>query len=348
MKIRLGIFGTSWFYTFLSVFLAFVMVFTLFPHEVLAQNLRDIQNITQTEQDADNTTPTETPTPAPSDTPEPAVTPGPTPSDNTTNPVDTPEPTPTDSPTPTPSGTPVPTITPTPSPTPEVTPTPTPSPAPVEPKIETLSPAKDILSTSAVIEGSLIELGDNDTIQVFFEYGIDDNYDNSTDVIVMQEIGDFSSTIIDLEPGTLYHYRAAAIWETRHIFGEDATFTTLPAELPHPETQITDLAGKVDENGKFLEDVEAYSKDQLLTISIKKGTTSTTSDEAILDNISISPVYDLQVPPPTGSQYVGMIYDIAPNSVNFEPSVLLSITQDLENIPAGIDLAAIAIVNFDE
>ena len=91
----------------------------------------------------------------------------------------------------------------------------------------TTGSATSISSTSATLNGTLTSLGDATTVHVYFEWGTDTSYGNSTAMQSRSSPGAFSAGITGLSPNTSYHFRAVAVGST--VYGSDATFTTLPA-----------------------------------------------------------------------------------------------------------------------
>jgi RHS repeat-associated protein len=342
MKIRLGIFGTSCFYTCLSILLAFTMVFSSFPNEILAQNLHTTPSRTQITLN-ENTPPAETPTipadnntPIDTPTPTPEITPSPTPSN-------TPKPTPIVEPSPTPTKTPKPT--PTPETTP--TPTPTPSPAPIIPKIKTLSPPADILSSSATLEGSLTELSENETVQVYFEYGDSQEYTDFTEKQDITEAGVFSAVVQDLKPENTYHYCAVAVYSGGKIKGKDAIFITLPEETSEQATQITDLTGLVDNKGKFKKDVTVVSLDQIFSITILEGTIGLTSENKTFNQIGITQLMDSSIKAPENCTLISSLYEINPDNASFNTDITLSFQYDPIQLADETSSFDLLIYNYD-
>jgi len=71
--------------------------------------------------------------------------------------------------------------------------------------------ASNIGTTYATLNGYIYHLGGAETCEVFFEYGIDQEYlDMETEHQTIDEIGSFNAEITDLESCTTYYYRAIA------------------------------------------------------------------------------------------------------------------------------------------
>jgi len=93
----------------------------------------------------------------------------------------------------------------------------------------------EITADSVMLHGSLTG-ADNTTVQVYFAYGLDETYGNTTEKLDMETNGDFFIRILNLTPDTTYHFAAKAISEATEVSSEDATFTTLTAAV---EPEIT-------------------------------------------------------------------------------------------------------------
>ncbi len=90
------------------------------------------------------------------------------------------------------------------------------------------------LTTSSVtLYGSLEECGFAHSVQVSFEWGLDTTYGNETTSEDMISIGNFSTSIDDLNPGTTYHFRAKAVGNGTN-YGDDMSLTTLSPQIQIP------------------------------------------------------------------------------------------------------------------
>ncbi len=125
------------------------------------------------------------------------------------------------------------------------------------PSLET-APATDITYNIAILRGMATP---NGSAKVFFEYGIDETYGNSTPV---QEISgssqlDVQGMIQGLQAETVYHFRIAVTTGAGTIYGEDLFFET-PIAPPlvatgdakdETDTKVK-LVGAVDTNGSSI------------------------------------------------------------------------------------------------
>jgi len=106
------------------------------------------------------------------------------------------------------------------------------------PSVETTG--ANATSNSAVLKGNLKDLGGEDNCQVWFEYGETTSYGYSTNISI-SDGGEFIAEINNLEPGKLYHFRAAAKNSKGTSYGTDKNFTT-PAVRAKIETNSVEYA----------------------------------------------------------------------------------------------------------
>jgi hypothetical protein len=133
VKKSLAVFRNPWVHLFLSVFLAFLMVFTLFPHEVLSQEMNQNVSPSWSFQAEEKEIPAAKPL------------------------LESPE-------------------------------------------VDVAITALDITSTSANLRGTLTSLGPAESVQVYFEYGEDDNYRSITDAAEIKNQGPFTIHVEGLKP----------------------------------------------------------------------------------------------------------------------------------------------------
>jgi hypothetical protein len=99
------------------------------------------------------------------------------------------------------------------------------------------SPATAISSSTAVLNGVLNQTGSAPSVRVWFEYGTTAQFGNSTDPVLMNSAGNFSSPVDGLAPGKAYYYRSVALNMTagsRSVNGPITTFTTAGGPAPNP------------------------------------------------------------------------------------------------------------------
>jgi len=88
--------------------------------------------------------------------------------------------------------------------------------------------AENVTLTSATIKGILYDLGGEDQVKVWFEWGVTDSYGNETTKEIKNLIGDFSANISGLTHNTCYHYRACVSKtdDSGIMYGSDETMIT--------------------------------------------------------------------------------------------------------------------------
>ena len=83
-----------------------------------------------------------------------------------------------------------------------------------------------VLKDNVKLYGKITDLGGGVSNNVWFEWGTDTNYDNTTALVSQISIGIFSDTIsrTGLTVGTIYHFRACASNGADTSYGSDTTF----------------------------------------------------------------------------------------------------------------------------
>lgn len=108
--------------------------------------------------------------------------------------------------------------------------------------------ASDVGGTSATLSGNLDSLGELADVDVWFEWGTDTSYGNTTPAQNMSATGPFSAIIDGLSTGTEYHFRATV--GSGGASGGDMSFTTItPSGAPDSVLVATPLSGAVTING---------------------------------------------------------------------------------------------------
>ena len=85
----------------------------------------------------------------------------------------------------------------------------------------------NLAPTSALLQGTLLDLGGASFASVFFEYGTTTSYGSQTEEITVVTVGTFNQTVTGLRYNATYHYRAVARYGTAYFYGADEFFTTL-------------------------------------------------------------------------------------------------------------------------
>ena|GEM_PF-835567 len=123
------------------------------------------------------------------------------------------------------------------------------------PDVET-QPATEINGSTATLNGELLDLGDFDTVDVFFEWrelGADEWI--ATESQTLDEPGDFSAGIEGLELGSTYEFRAVMVANGERFLGATLSFTKFgPDELNVETEPATEVNGSTATlNGELLE-----------------------------------------------------------------------------------------------
>ena len=93
------------------------------------------------------------------------------------------------------------------------------------PPTVTTGAATDVTGTTAILNGSLDDLGTSADVDTFFEWGLTTAYGNETAATAdMNDVGNFTVAIDGLLPSTTYHYRAKGVGSL--AYGADMTFVT--------------------------------------------------------------------------------------------------------------------------
>ncbi|WIV68439.1 ice-binding family protein [Natrialbaceae archaeon AArc-T1-2] len=110
------------------------------------------------------------------------------------------------------------------------------------PSVET-QPATDINGSTATLNGEVIDLGDFDTADVFFEWRVLGEEDwIATESQTLEEAGTFNAEIAGLEPGTTYEFRAVMGANDERFEGATLSFTkAVPAALEVETGPATDI-----------------------------------------------------------------------------------------------------------
>ena len=95
--------------------------------------------------------------------------------------------------------------------------------AQVVPQVQTNSAISN-QDNSAVLNGSLSNLGTDGNVSVYFQWGTDVSYGNQTTNTTQLSAGAFNQTIYNLIPNTTYHFRAIAQNGYGINYGQDVTF----------------------------------------------------------------------------------------------------------------------------
>ena len=166
----------------------------------------------------------------------------------------------------------------------------------------------NVEETSATLEGSIDELPDDVSADVSFDYRVSgtDAW-STTSAATRSEPGSFSESLIDLEAGTDYEFRAAAETDDDADTGSSHTFTTetTPVSIAVSTTDATNvgetsatLEGSIDELGGTSSVEVAFEwgadGDGLPETTTPETRSSTGSFEAVVDSLSSGTEYDFR------------------------------------------------------
>ena len=97
----------------------------------------------------------------------------------------------------------------------------------VSPQVQT-NAATNIQNNSATLNGNLYNMGGYSTVNVWFQWGTDTNYSDSTNFVTQSYTGSFSQQVNSLASNQTFHYRAVAQGVNVSIFyGQDITFNSM-------------------------------------------------------------------------------------------------------------------------
>jgi len=114
------------------------------------------------------------------------------------------------------------------------------NPLPIAPPTVATNSASGIGTDTATLNGTLISLGSAASVNVWFEWGLDTSYGNTTPVESKSSTGAFSAPLSGLIPGTIYHFRAVAHGDRDPVYGADLTFVTVTPGAPQVTTNPAD------------------------------------------------------------------------------------------------------------
>ncbi len=119
------------------------------------------------------------------------------------------------------------------------------------PSVTTLSQI-NVSSSGATIRGNLTDMGNDSQVGVYFEWGPNISFGETTPTIQRSTIGTFSRNITDLDYNTTYYYRAVGLNSAGFSNGSTLSFTTDKINLNPPEYwNSTNLQGGVTGYTRF-------------------------------------------------------------------------------------------------
>lgn len=110
--------------------------------------------------------------------------------------------------------------------------------------------------TEATLQAEVTQLGDADSVDVYFEYGQAGESREQTEGTTLGAVGTVEMTVTELTPETTHAYTVVAETSTETDTGEDVTFDTAPPPLAVQTSgateirqQVATLQGTLDETG---------------------------------------------------------------------------------------------------
>ncbi len=126
------------------------------------------------------------------------------------------------------------------------------------------------------------------------------------------------------------------------------TPTVNPVSTPVPSAVpgVLQLNGKVDDSGKFTAPVSVSSPSGEASLAIDAGTIGLMADRMPLAALSITPVAS-PPPLPTGSNAIGLMFDLGPNGAVFDKPVTITLKYDPSRLAAGASEAGLVIAWYN-
>jgi uncharacterized repeat protein (TIGR01451 family) len=174
-----------------------------------------------------------------------------------------------------------------------------------------------IQSNSAVLNGSISDMGGYFFSESWFQWGTSASYGNQTAKQSRNAAGSFSETLIGLAPNTTYHYRAAAQNAEGIVYGQDASFTT--------------------SQGPYYYSLSASKK--VINLTSRNYNWSTSASASPSDILSFA--ITIQAPSNTDIHNV-FVKDVLPTNLIYQGNLLLNAALGSQNNPAsGINVGTI-------
>ena len=103
----------------------------------------------------------------------------------------------------------------------------------------------------------------------------------------------------------------------------------------------------VDSQGKLDTSIEAFSDDGKISLSIREGTAVVDKDGKPLEAIQVT-ITPNPPPPPEDTYIIGPVYDLRPPGANSDPSIVLTLSYNPEELPGGVREGDVYIAPYDE
>ena len=111
--------------------------------------------------------------------------------------------------------------------------------------------ASSINNNSAILNGSLDNLGNASTVDVRFEYGTTTSFGSSTSISTRNSTGLFNASISNLSTNTIYYFRAVASNSAGTVYGSTYNFITTSQSINYPSIS-TSYASSISDNSATL------------------------------------------------------------------------------------------------
>jgi len=154
--------------------------------------------------------------------------------------------------------------------------------------------------------------------------------------------------------GLTAEWHSGEITEVPLSLTTEAPTPTPPSEGGGAPTYYlrTDLFRVVDSyritsEGEIRQTIGGTSKDDMLTISIPKGTIALDKDRKRLRTLEVG-IDESPPPPPEDARIVGLAYYFAPAGATFDPPITLTWSYDPDTLPEGVAEEDLVIAYYDE
>ncbi len=117
----------------------------------------------------------------------------------------------------------------------------------------------------------------------------------------------------------------------------------------HLEIDLLDAKNTflVDGQGRLKTSIEALSGDGKINLSIREGTAVLNKGGKPLQTIHVA-IDPSPPPPPEDAYIVGAVYDLTPQGANFNPSIKLTLSYNLEELPEGVKETNVYIAYYQD
>lgn len=163
----------------------------------------------------------------------------------------------------------------------------------------TTQAADEITSSTARLNGELTEIGEEDDVDVFFQYREDgESTWLETTKQNLSSTGTFNSTVSSLAPGLLHEFRAVVEWDDgeQTELGSILTFTTDEAPSPFFDVSITSTNSPVGQGNELQVNVNVENTGAIQgsqNVTLRFGTQGNVVDT--IENITLDPDADTDI-----------------------------------------------------